>query len=174
MRHAMLILACMGLAATAHAGDFQLHVAGATADGHLPQRFAYDRDGCHGRNQRPDLSWSGAPHGTHGFAVSVFDPDAQPHGWWHWFVVDLPASVHSLAGDASLPASAKALRNDYGDIGWGGPCPPPGPAHHYRFTVYALDVAHLDLPPHAAPGQVRQLLAPHQLGSAQVTLKYGR
>ncbi len=160
--------------ACAHAAQFRIHVSGATAGDRLPQRFAYDRQGCHGANQRPGLTWSGAPAATRSFALSVFDRDAGTQGFWHWMVLDLGADTHGLHGDQSLPGQAQVLRNDYGHTGWGGPCPPPGPPHHYVFTVYALDVAHLPLPASTEPAQAAHVIDNHVLKKATVTLTYGR
>lgn len=168
-------LLTLALSGAAHAGTLRLHVAGAHTDGSIPQRYAYDQGGCHGRNARLPLSWQHAPAGTRSFAVSVFDPDAPTgHGWWHWFVLDLPADTHGLPQDAALPTPAFALRNDYGHDGWGGPCPPPGPAHHYVFTVYALDRATLGLTPQTPPAAALHALQSHTLDRASVTLIYGR
>ena len=101
--------------------------------GTVPQHFEFDGFGCSGRNESPALHWSGAPEGTKSFALTVYDPDAPSgSGWWHWFVVDLPAATAALApnagakGGAGLPAGARQVRNDYGAFAWGGMCPPPG------------------------------------------------
>lgn len=107
---------------------------------------------CRGQNHSPALSWSGEPKGTQSFAITMFDPDAPTgSGFWHWTVFNIPASVHQLAagagaeGSSLLPAGAGEGRNDFGFSYYGGPCPPPGPAHHYHITVYALKVAKLPL-----------------------------
>lgn len=150
--------------------------------GRFTRPFVYDKYHCGGRNLSPELHWSGAPAGTQSFAVSIFDPDAPTgKGWWHWLVFDIPANVQHLprgAGDASgrgLPPGAIQWRNDYGETGYGGPCPPRGdPAHRYIFTVYALDTAHLDVPQDAPPGMLAVYLNRHALAKASFTAYYGR
>ena len=101
--------------------------------------------GCGGQNIAPQLSWSGAPDGTKSYAITCFDPDAPTgSGYWHWLAFNIPAKVTSLAagdGNKKSPGGGKAAYNDFAQSTYCGPCPPKGDGeHHYRFTVYALDV----------------------------------
>jgi Raf kinase inhibitor-like YbhB/YbcL family protein len=101
--------------------------------------------GCAGGNQSPHLAWTDVPEGTESFAVTCYDPDAPTgSGFWHWVVVNLPADTTELAAGAGsaggmLPDGALQTRTDFGQPGYGGPCPPQGDhPHRYLFTVHAV------------------------------------
>lgn len=146
--------------------------------GKLSNNEVFAGFGCTGLNQSPALAWEGAPAGTKSFALVAHDPDAPTGtGWYHWLVYNLPADKNVLAAGANkaLPAGAKEAFTDFGSTGYGGPCPPPGPEHHYNFTVYALDVPALDLNPSNTTGALlRFMLTQHTLASGTWTGTYGR
>lgn len=129
-----------------------------------------------GQDVSPQLSWEGAPEGTQGYAVTVYDPDAPTmSGFWHWVVVDIPASVTSLPenaglpGGPDLPVGAFQLRNDAGSQRFIGAAPPAGHgAHRYFITVHALDVANLGVPADASPAFFGFNLLGHILGRATI------
>jgi Raf kinase inhibitor-like YbhB/YbcL family protein len=98
----------------------------------IPQRFT-----CEGENVSPPLAWSGVAAGTAEVALVVDDPDAPRGTFVHWVVTGLDPADGRLA-EGAVPPGARQLPNSAGKAAWTGPCPPGGPAHHYRFTVYAL------------------------------------
>jgi Raf kinase inhibitor-like YbhB/YbcL family protein len=102
------------------------------AGGVIPRRFT-----CAGEDVSPPLRWSGVPAGTAEVALVVDDPDAPGGTYVHWLVAGLDPGRGRLA-EGQVPAGARQLANSAGKAAWTGPCPPGGPAHHYRFTVYAL------------------------------------
>lgn len=175
---ALILVASAAMPALA----MQLHSRDLPRHRPLPAAQVYRGFGCHGGNTSPQLSWTGVPAGTRSFAVTVYDPDAPTgSGWWHWVVYDIPATVRALpagagaAGGTRLPAGARQARNDFGRRAYGGACPPAGaPAHHYRFTVYALRVAKLPVPADASPALVGYLIHADRLGRARRVLRYGR
>ena len=121
--------------------------------GTIAMEQVFNGFGCSGMNVSPALAWSGAPKGTKSFALLCHDPDAPTGGagWWHWLLLNIPASATGLAKDAGnadaskLPPGASHVNTDFGGPGWGGPCPPPGDKpHRYVFTLYALKVDKLD------------------------------
>lgn len=139
----------------------------------------YDKDDCKGGNVSPQLSWRNAPAGTRSFAVTLFDPDAPGPGWWHWAVAEIPSSVASLPSNASASGVLKRMgaieaRNDYGDAGYGGPCPPPGKPHRYVLTVFALNTADLRLGPARHALMFDHEINTSVLAKAQLTVTFGR
>ncbi len=152
------------------------------ADAMIDARFEFNGFGCNGENKSPALVWRGAPAGTRSFAVTVYDPDAPTgSGWWHWMVINIPASVNELAADAGavggahLPAGARHVRIDYGIEGWGGVCPPAGdPPHRYIFTVHALQVDTLDVPADATAALAGFMIHANTLAKASFSARYGR
>ena len=134
----------------------------------IPLRFAETAAG--GQNLSPALAWSEVPEGTQSFALTCYDPDAPTgSGWWHWVAIDIPATVTSIEEASSI---GTAWANDYGYLGYGGPCPPPGPAHRYIFTVHALDVATLDANPDLTHAAIRFMILAHSLDSASLTATF--
>lgn len=135
-----------------------------------------------GQNRSPALQWQGAPEDTRSFALTLYDPDAPTgSGFWHWILFDIDSSVTKLAAGAGsadatdLAAHGTQATNDYGAIGYGGPCPPRGlPAHRYIFTAHALDVPKLELPPNPTNAVVRYMINRHTLAKATLTGLYKR
>ena len=131
----------------------------------------------------PPLQWTGAPAGTKSFVVTLFDPDehGDPSGWWHWIVYDLPATADKLPKGAGaehssvLPPGTMQGRTDLGNDAYHGPCPDKGePPHRYTFTVYALSVEKLDVPPDSSGAMVVSTASDHMLGKAVFIAHYGR
>ncbi len=102
----------------------------------IPKKYT-----CDDIDISPPLKWSMVPDGTKTFAIICDDPDAPMGTWVHWVLFNLPANINELSEDVPpleiLPNGAKQGRNDFGKIGYGGPCPPGG-THRYYFKIYAL------------------------------------
>ena len=132
---------------------------------------------CDDKNLSPPLKWSGVPADAQSLALIADDPDAPGGTWVHWVLYDLPASASELPEDLPksqfIPAGAKQGLNDFRQLGYGGPCPPPGKPHRYFFKLYALDTA-LDLKPGATKKDVEQAMGKHILAQGQLMGTYKR
>lgn len=100
----------------------------------------------------PHLRWSGAPTETGSYVVSCFDPDAPtPSGFWHWMMVDIPATVTELQAGEDPPAEAIPIRNDAGITNYYGAAPPEGDhPHRYFYVVHAVGADTLGVPAEAS------------------------
>jgi len=105
---------------------------------------------CHGPNRSPALQWKNAPATTKSFVLVLDDFEARGgDGFIHWVVYNLPSKTNNLPENAGalerdLAVAGRHAYNDFLKRTYGGPCPPEGPPHKYRFTVYALDIPTID------------------------------
>jgi len=130
----------------------------------IPPRFT-----CDGENVSPQLSWKNMPEGTKSFALSVIDVDAPGGTFVHWLIYDIPSDVREIE-EGGLPTGAKQLENDFGKKSYGGPCPPSG-KHRYIFTLYALDIEHLE---DVDRKNFLERIEKHSIGKAELTGLYAR
>jgi hypothetical protein len=119
----------------------------------MPAKFS-----CEGEDASPALKWAGPPAGTKSFALIADDPDAPGGTWMHWVAYNISGDAHGLpenviradtfayvdyevtTGATTTTVGGNQGMNDFGRVGYGGPCPPRGHGvHHYHFRLYALD-----------------------------------
>jgi Raf kinase inhibitor-like YbhB/YbcL family protein len=138
----------------------------------IPRKYS-----CDGMDVSPALTWQAAPANAKAFALIADDPDAPGGTWVHWVIYDLPGETSQIA--ESVPASetlangAKQGVNDFRKVGYGGPCPPPGPSHRYFFKLYAL-AAPTNLKPRATKQQLLDAMKGHILADAELMSRYQR
>ncbi len=133
---------------------------------------------CDGVDISPSVSWSGVPDGTRSFVLIMDDPDAPIGTFTHWVVYDIPGSVRELNEGFPKADQINTIKqgvNDFGYVGYGGPCPPKGHGYHrYFFRVYALDIESLGLPAKATRRQVEERMKGHILGEGSLMGRYKR
>jgi hypothetical protein len=141
------------------------------ADAMIPPEYT-----CDGENISPPLRWEGAPEAAESLALICDDPDAPGGVWSHWVLYDLPTDQDRMPEGFSPDEHGwrgVAGRNDFGENGYGGPCPPAGPPHRYYFRLYALDTL-LDFSPGATRDQVLEAMEGHVLENTEFMGRYGR
>ncbi len=140
----------------------------------MPAQFTAD-----GKDISPPLTWSHVPRKTVSLVVVMIDPDAPgPLAFRHWIIVNIPPTAKGLPQNiphtqriAKL-SSARQGKNSFGQFGYGGPAPPPGPAHHYRIMLYALS-RKLLFAPDCLPC-LQHAMAGYILARATLHVHYGR
>jgi Raf kinase inhibitor-like YbhB/YbcL family protein len=140
--------------------------------GFIPKQFT-----CDGLDKSPALAWTEPPAGTKSLALIVDDPDAPVGTWIHWVLYDLPGDARTLeegvAKDRQLSHGAHQGRNDFGKIGYNGPCPPKGDPHRYFFKLYALD-RKTNLKAGGAKVDLERAMKGHILAEAEVVGRFQR
>ena len=131
---------------------------------------------CDGADVSPPLQWDAVPEGTKSIALICDDPDAPMGTWVHWVLFNLPSDAKELAenipAEETLPNGAKQGVNDFGRIGYGGPCPPGG-THRYFFKIYVLDTE-VGLEAGGDKRQLLKMMEGHILEQGQLVGKYKR
>lgn len=133
---------------------------------------------CDGADISPPLSWSGIPTGTKSLVLIVEDPDAPSGVFRHWAVFDIPSGTGGLGagyGPTHPARGFREARNDFGNQGYGGPCPPRGGGtHHYDFRLLAISQPTLDLARSATAVNVSQAAQPYIIQQTELTGIYQR
>jgi len=139
--------------------------------GMIPPKYT-----CDGADVSPPLSWTSVPEGTKTIALICDDPDAPMGTWVHWVLFNLPADVKELPenvpSEKNLDNGAMQGTNDFGNIGYGGPCPPGG-THRYYFKFYALDTE-VNLQGGATKKELLKAMEGHILAEGQLMGRYKR
>jgi Raf kinase inhibitor-like YbhB/YbcL family protein len=144
---------------------FELTSEAFEAGARIPERHT-----CDGEDVSPHLAWSAPPDGTRALALIMDDPDAPMGTFTHWVAWELDPAGNGLEEGEAPPSEG---RNDFGNRGYGGPCPPPGGPHRYFFRLHALD---LEPPVEAGAGrkQLEAAIEGHVLGTAELMGTYER
>jgi len=138
----------------------------------IPARYS-----CEGLDLSPPLRWSQPPSGTRSLVLICEDPDAPTGTWVHWVLFNLSPSLRELPeGVPPLKVvleKARQGKNDFGRLGYGGPCPPPGKPHRYFFRLYALDTQ-IQLPPGTEKPELLRAMEDHILAEGELMGIYQR
>jgi Raf kinase inhibitor-like YbhB/YbcL family protein len=158
-----LLMLAIPIAALAQPEPLEVTSPAFPANGPIPADFT-----CQGKDISPPLAWSQVPPETRSIAILVDDPDAPRGTVTHFLVTNLPPQTQSLRAGTALPPGAIATKNDLGNAGWAGPCPPSG-RHRYRFQVFALDTT---LPRPASRAQFLAAIKGHVVAEGQLVGTY--
>jgi Raf kinase inhibitor-like YbhB/YbcL family protein len=141
--------------------------AGGQPGGRIEKEFT-----CEGPDVSPPMAWAAPPSGTQSLTLIVDDPDAPGGLFTHWVLYGILPEARGMR-KGQLPPGASEGINDFGTLGYRGPCPPPGKPHRYVFTLYALDEA-ITWPQGSSVGEIKRAMNTHTLAKAQVTGTFGR
>jgi len=130
---------------------------------------------CQGADLSPALEWTDAPAEARSFALVVEDPDAPGGVWCHWVLYDIPVGVQALPQGYKPGKLGASGINDFGKLGYGGPCPPKGHGpHRYFFKIYALDVHTLGLGAGIPRQELLRAVKGHVLAEAEYMGRFER
>jgi Raf kinase inhibitor-like YbhB/YbcL family protein len=164
--------ACSSRSAGGAPVTLQLTSPDFSSGGNIPKQFT-----CDGQDRSPALQWNAPPANSESLALIADDPDAPVGTWVHWVLYDAPATLSAFP--QNFPKTEQAQdgtrqgKNDFGKIGYDGPCPPAGKPHRYFFKLYALDTK-LNLKPGATKRDVERAMQGHILAQGEYMGRYGR
>jgi Raf kinase inhibitor-like YbhB/YbcL family protein len=140
-------------------------------DGDIPSKYT-----CDGDDVSPPIEWSDVPPDAATLALICDDPDAPKKDFSHWILFNIPPETGALPENVvprqELPDGSRQGTNDFGKVGYGGPCPPSG-RHRYRFTLYAVDTK-IGVSPSSSRRDLEAAMKGHVLETTQLTGAYAR
>jgi Raf kinase inhibitor-like YbhB/YbcL family protein len=132
---------------------------------------------CEGADASPALKWEGAPPATKSVALICDDPDAPGGSWVHWVIYGISAATSELPEGVAKTDTVSGVKqgvNDFGNVGYGGPCPPRGHGmHHYHFRLFALDTE-LNLAARVKRAQLESAMKGHIVAQTELVGTYQR
>ncbi len=169
---ALIVAPVLLLAIATSASAFELRSSAFPAGADIATPYT-----CDGKDVSPPLRWSGPPPGTKSFVLIADDPDAPGGTWVHWVLYSIPATAAELPEGVPTKEMVASVGNqgvnDFRKIGYGGPCPPPGPAHRYVFRLYAVDMSE-PVAPGRTKAEVLAAIKGHVLAQAELMGRYRR
>ncbi len=140
----LTILIALALALAACTGERMVEKTGGLTvksvfenGGKIPAKYT-----CDGEDVSPPLYIGGLREDVKSLVIICEDPDAPMGVFTHWIVwnVEPTSEISENVPKIKVVDKPKMIqgRNDFGKIGYNGPCPPSG-EHRYYFKVYALD-----------------------------------
>ncbi|MDO8554777.1 MAG: YbhB/YbcL family Raf kinase inhibitor-like protein [Candidatus Micrarchaeota archaeon] len=127
---------------------------------------------CDGNDINPALKISDVPAAAKSLVLIVDDPDAPGGTFVHWIAYNIDPKTKEIPEGVSLGTGGM---NDFGTTKYGGPCPPPGSPHTYRFKLYAVDFDSwplFEIPPDKAA--IESFMEGHIIAQAELDGKYQR
>ena len=144
----------------------QLKSPAFSQNGVVPAKYT-----CDGQNISPPLQIAETPENAKSLVLICDDPDAPGKTWTHWTVWNIDPTTTEIV-EGKTPAGSTQGVTDFGEVGYGGPCPPSG-THRYFFKLYALDTS-LNIPYQAKKEDIEKAMAGHVIDQAQLTGVYSR
>lgn len=170
MHKIILFLLIVFISHTAFALDLQSDAF--ENKGYIPDRYT-----CDAQDFSPSLSWSDIPKNAKSFVLICDDSDSSFKIWVHWVVFNIPLEVTSLKENISKEELSELAitegTNDFGKVGYQGPCPPLGKPHRYSFKLYALSIT-LVLEEGASKKDVIEAMQGHIVAETKIVSRYQR
>lgn len=135
-------------------------------NGKIPNKYT-----CDGEDVNPPLEFFDVPEEAQSLALIVEDPDSPGKTWMHWIIFNIKGSTTGIPED-TVPNGAIEAVTDFGNTGYGGPCPTTG-THRYRFKLYALNTF-LDLSEDTTRDELIAAMDGHVIDEAELTGLYTR
>lgn len=131
----------------------------------IPKKYT-----CEDKNVCPPFQILEPPLNVKSFALIVRDHDAPSGNFIHLLMWNINPQVREII-EGTTPVEAVLGINDFGNIGWGGPCPPAG-VHRYEFHLYALN-SMINLPSSSDVRALQKEFKGKILDEASITGLYG-
>lgn len=126
---------------------------------------------CDGQDINPPLNFDSVPSKAKSLVLIMDDPDSPDGTFVHWVMWNIPADSKGIEEDQMADSEVEGT-NDFGNVGYGGPCPDSG-VHRYFFKLYALDTK-LDLPATTTKVELEEAMDDHIIEETELIGLYGK